>query len=139
VLEVKFESPLDPGLGLVLVPTRFGLEVAHFSPGPQLGHLDVPIGSLVHSVNGTLLSATPPPPAAAAVAAPGTTPGATTERGGRPGATSRASPEQAAVAVATEASFRALVAAVLPRPVKVGFVVDSEHKAVLQHRLRKVL
>jgi len=37
-----------------------------------------------------------------------------------------------------EERFRSLVAGVLPRPVKVGFVVDSAHKAVLQHMVLKL-
>ena len=31
------------------------------------------------------------------------------------------------------------MSAVLPRPVKIGFLVEAQHKAVLQHQLVKVV
>jgi hypothetical protein len=125
VLEVKFEGK-DPSLGLMLIPTRFGLEVGHVS-GAHSSHLDVPIGALVHSVNGTLLNTT-------VSSAADEEDRKEAAKGGDNG-TNKVS---ASSSVVTEDSFRSLVAAVLPRPVKIDFLVDSEHKAVLQHRLRKV-
>ena len=126
VLDVKFEGS-DPSLGLMLIPTRFGLEVGHVS-GALPAHLDVPIGALVHSINGILLNT--------AVTSAGE------EKGDKEGAKESEGKETfkvyASASTVTEESFRSLVAAVLPRPVKIGFLVDSEHRAVLQNRLRKV-
>jgi hypothetical protein len=86
---------LNPWLGLVVCPTRFGLEVVHVAG--VAAAKGVPLGSIVASVGGVPLGE-----------------------------------------AAAEDTFRTMVGAALPRPVRLGFTVPAAHKAVLQQRVLKL-
>jgi len=152
VLEIRFEECGDESFGLVLCPTRYGLEVVHTQgAAAQKG---VPLGSLIDSVGNVNLANRAQLKQNSLTYLKDTlnnngdnitkfdhqnnnqNNNQNENGGGKDGGQNEVDEkwtEEDALLV-SEKTFLELVAKVLPRPVHIGFIIPAEHKAFLERK-----